>query len=462
MAVSFRSKLLATHAAVALVAGAVALLLIERSLSGQLEAQLDHRLEGQGRALAAWLERARHYDQLTSRLAGVVGAHVIILDEHGIAVGDSERTPGTPAGMDPDGVPPEVVAARAGKVGHATRYSATDREFIRYVALAAPRGLVVRLGVPLAEIESTRASLRRRLAVGAGISLAIAAGLGALLASALSTRLRATSALAERIARGDYEVQPGGGPVGALDEVGLLAQTLASSAAQLRDTEARRREFLANVAHELRTPITSISGYAETLASGTVDDATRAEFLHTLHRNAVRLTHLVDELLELEALQASKPALATEPVDLVAVVRNVLATARHRIEHARATAKVEAPAELVVEADADAIERIVQNLVVNAIVHGGDGVTVKIAIARRDGKAIVSVADDGPGIAPELLSRVFERFVRGATGRERERGGTGLGLAIARQLAESMGGRLSVASDPEHAPGAVFTLELPV
>lgn len=454
MAVSFRSKLLVSHAAVALAGGLLALVVTERALSGELESQLDKRLTGQAQAVAQWLDRARHHDELAGRLSGVVGARVSFLDKHGIALGDSQRAPGLPAAMDSEGSPPEVAAARDGEVGHATRYSAIDHKQIRYVAVGASRNLVVRLGAPLGEIEQTRTALRRQLAGGIGISLAIAAILGAVLAAALTRRLRATSAIAERIGRGQYDAVA---EAPATDEVGVVARTLASAAAELRETESRRREFLANVAHELRTPVTSIRGFAETLASGPVEDATRAEFLHTIHRNAVRISALVDDLLRLEALDANNPPPARAPIDVGGVIRHVIETAQQRIEETGATIAVSGDRDVTVTADEDRVERIVQNLVDNALAYGGAAVAIEVAIERRADLVTVTVADSGPGIPADQLARVFDRFYRGAQARDSR--GSGLGLPIARQLAESMGGTLRGEARP--GGGARFVLELP-
>ena len=439
MTISFRIKLLASHAAVAVAVGAVALLVVERSVSRRMESQIDRRLEAQGQAVSRWLDRSGHKDRLAGRLAGVVGARVTIFDAAGDAIGDSLRG----GAVEPT---PEVTAARETGVGHDTRAQ------VRYVAVPAPEGAVVRLGLPIDEIDETKGDIRRRLVAGGFASLVVAFALAAFVAAALTRRLRAAGELAARIGAGDYDVT---GEVGTGDEVGVLSATLASAAAELRETEARRREFLANVAHEIRTPVTSIRGYAETLETTDVDAETRSEFVATIHRNSVRIAELVEDLLELEALQAGEgPELAAEPVAVAQVIDHVRSTAGARAAELDAEIRDDVPGDLVARGDADAVERILLNLVDNALRHGGRGVTVSLSARRRGDRVTVTVRDDGPGIPPEKRPRIFERFYRAGA-----KPGSGLGLAISRELAQALGGSLVL--DDSIEDGTAFVLDLP-
>lgn len=455
MRVSFRIKLMASHAAVALAVGAVALLVVERAVSSRLEALVDSRLEAQAGAVGRWLEQARHPDRLAGRLAGVVGARVTIVDEAGVAVGESSETVDTAVDLSQL---EEVAAARAGRIGHATRYSTSVGEHVRFIAVPAPDGGVVRLGLPIGELEDTQADIRRQLGLGALASLFVALALAAFVAAALTRRLRATRELAQRIGAGDYDVSTASSSPGSGDEVGVLADTLIAAARELEETEARRREFLANVAHEIRTPVTSIRGYAETLAGAAVDADTQREFLQTIHRNAVRIGQLVEDLLELEALQAGKNrALALEPVEVAQVMRHVSGTLAARIRELGAEVRVAIDDGVSVQGDTDAIERILLNLVDNALRHVGPGVEVEVEAAVRADRVTIVVRDNGPGIPAEQRSRIFERFHRGAGAGDRDGGGSGLGLAIARELAQAMGGTLVLGAP---VTGTEFRLEL--
>ena len=449
MTVSFRVKLLATHAAVALLVGAVTLVVVDRQVSRRMEHQLDQRLEAQAKAVAQWMNRAAHPGQLARRLAGVVDARVTILDKHGIAVGESTAAPGTQPGMDTEGQAEEIAEARAGEVGRAPRFSPLEGQPVRYVAVAAPDDAVVRLGLPIGEIDETKTELRRQLIGGAIASVLAALGLAVLVAGPLTRRRRDATGVARRIGAGDYDVPPA---PAARDEIGILSQTLATAGAELRATEQKRRAFLANVAHEIRTPVTSIRGYAEILSKSSVDAETSREFLTTIHRNAIRIGTLVEDLLELEALEAGKGVqLAAESVKLAPIIKHVTETLHTHATEGVATIDVHVSPDASVRGDADAVERIILNLVDNAIRHGGRGVAVTVVARRSGDHAIVTVSDTGAGVPAEHRTRIFERFHRANTKRE----GSGLGLAIARELAIAMGGSLALGE------GSTFTLELP-
>jgi signal transduction histidine kinase len=447
--ISFRVKLLASHAVVALVVGMVTLIVVDRQVSRSMEHQIDQRLEAQARAVATWMERAAHPGQLARRLAGVVDARVTILDRHGIAVGESHAPANAKPAMDSEGAPPEVLAARDGKLGRETRFSAFEKQPVRYVAVPAPQDIVVRLGLPLGEIDDTKDQLRRQLIVAAVLSLLLALGLAALVAGPLTRRLREATATARRIGAGDYTVPA---PTPERDEIGVLSRALATAGAELAATERKRRDFLANVAHEIRTPVTSIRGYAQILSGSQVEDDTRREFVQTIHRNAVRIATLVEDLLELEALEAGKGApLAREPVVLAPIVQHVVETLHARANDVGATITTDIPDDLAPRGDEDAIERIVLNLADNALRHGGAGVTVAIAARKLADRVTVTVTDTGPGIPDEHRAKIFERFHRGNTTQQ----GSGLGLAIARELAIAMDGSLTLGDR------STFTLELP-
>jgi two-component system sensor histidine kinase ChvG len=415
-----------------------------------MEKQLDHRLETQARAVSSWMGRATHPQQLAHRLADVVDARVTIIDKRGIAVGESASIAGW--SVDAEGTPREVTDARAGKVGRDTRFSADEQQPVRYIAVPAAQEAVVRLGVPIGEFEETKAALRKQLLAAAIGSLLLALGLAALVAGPLTRRLREATRMAQRIGAGEYDVDA---PRASNDEIGVLANALARAAAELRQTEAHRREFLANVAHEIRTPVTSIRGYAEILSKSPAPAETSKEFLTTIHRNALRIGQLVEDLLELEAIEAGKgSSLTIEDVQVAPVVGHVLDTLRTRATETGAVVRVDV-GDLVVRGDADGVERIVLNLVDNAIRHGGKGVTVDIRAAREGDRVRLVVHDNGPGIPADDRARLFERFHRGAAARDPERRGTGLGLAIARELAVAMGGTLTLGE------GSTFVLELP-
>ena len=225
--------------------------------------------------------------------------------------------------------------------------------------------------------------------------------------------------------------------------------------------EKVRRDFVANASHELRTPLTSIRGFVEALEDGAMEEAaTGRRFLEKIRLHADRMAGLVSDLLELSRLESGERPPAWEPVAPAEVAEDVaasLAGAAERKGVALDRADHGAP---TVVSDADRLRRIVENIVENAVKYTPAGGRVEITTRpAADGGAEVVVADDGPGIPPEHVPRIFERFYRVDKARSRELGGTGLGLSIVKHLAEGMGASVSVDSQPGR--GTRFTVTLP-
>jgi two-component system phosphate regulon sensor histidine kinase PhoR len=222
-----------------------------------------------------------------------------------------------------------------------------------------------------------------------------------------------------------------------------------------------RRDFVANASHELRTPLTSIRGFVEALEDGAVEDPKTAQrFLGKIRTHADRMAALVADLLELSRLEAGERPLESLPVSVAEVAAEVVAGLRPlaRDREVEVTAADEGAPPIVT--DADAVRRVLENLVENAIKYTGHGGRVHVVSwPHAEGGVAIEVSDNGPGIAAEHLPRIFERFYRVDKARSREIGGTGLGLAIVRHLAESLSGRVTVESEPGR--GARFVLELP-
>jgi two-component system phosphate regulon sensor histidine kinase PhoR len=212
---------------------------------------------------------------------------------------------------------------------------------------------------------------------------------------------------------------------------------------------------LSNAAHELRTPVTSIAGYAETLLGGPLDSETSTEFLTTIHRNAGRIASLVNDLVLLDTLGGRDSIVAKRtPILLSQVCLDAARTARGVTPSAKITVDVDA--EVCVLGTRDGLDHVVQNLVDNAIKYGGD-TPVTVSAERRGTRVRLSIADGGAGIPAGQEDRIFERFYRIDSGRSRDRGGSGLGLAIVKSQIEALGGRVWV---EDAKPGARFVIEL--
>jgi two-component system phosphate regulon sensor histidine kinase PhoR len=228
---------------------------------------------------------------------------------------------------------------------------------------------------------------------------------------------------------------------------------------RIKRLERTRQEFVANVSHELRTPLSLIKGYAETLLDGAKDNPEVAsKFLQIINRNAERLKLLIEDLLTISELESGRIKLDLQPVALKAVIDKVIADLKSRAE-GKQVELVEQVPDLQVMGDSVRLEQVLSNLVDNAIKYGRDNGTVTVSARTLDASEVeVSVQDDGPGIPPESIERVFERFYRVDKARSREQGGTGLGLSIVKHIVQSHGGRVWATSQPGQGATFFFTL----
>jgi two-component system, OmpR family, phosphate regulon sensor histidine kinase PhoR len=227
---------------------------------------------------------------------------------------------------------------------------------------------------------------------------------------------------------------------------------------EIRRSERMRRDFVANVSHEFKTPLTSIRGYTETLLSGAKDDPKIAnDFLGIIERNARHLEALVTDLLVLARFEAELPAMR-ETFDLNSVVNEQVSSRASSLKERNIQVKVECPT-LQIHADRARLATAVSNLIDNAIYYNKPGGQIRITAEKQNGELNLSVWDTGNGIPSEELPRIFERFYRVDKSRTRDSGGTGLGLSIVKHAIESQGGTITVAS--RLGAGSTFTIHLP-
>lgn len=228
---------------------------------------------------------------------------------------------------------------------------------------------------------------------------------------------------------------------------------------RLERLEVVRQEFLSNVSHELRTPLTSIVALSETLEVGAIDDPeNNRRFLWIIQKNAARMHRLIDDILELSAIEAGNVKIRPEQVRLRPLVEDVVGTLAATAATHNITIRNLVPSDSEVFADPHRLVQMLTNLIDNAVKFNRDGGTVSISFSRND-RDHISVEDTGEGIPSHHLDRLFERFYRVDRARSRELGGTGLGLAIVKHLAKSHGGEVSVTS--RFGEGTQFKIELP-
>jgi signal transduction histidine kinase len=301
-----------------------------------------------------------------------------------------------------------------------------------------------------------------------GIGTLVAGSLGAalLIFRPAHRRLRALEVASERVRQGDLSARAderGGDEVAALAVAfNRMAADLAQRAEQAATSDRLRRQLLADVSHELMTPLTSMRGYLETISMREVplDDDTRARYLEIVDQETVRLEQIVRDLLDLAKLEAAGLRQARDPVAVGALFDRV------RDRHGRAASekgvelRVADPEALVVSGDALRLEQALQNLAANALRHTPSGGFVELtARAAGAGDAVLVVRDSGSGIDVEHLSSIFERFYKADGAREGRSSGSGLGLSIVKAIVDNHGGRIDVESERE--TGTRFTIRLP-
>jgi len=260
------------------------------------------------------------------------------------------------------------------------------------------------------------------------------------------------SRAADEVAEGHYDVVVPDTPTG--DEIGQLAERFRQMTVRLGEVDELERNFLMSVSHELRTPLTAIRGHVEALREGVVEDAAaRRESLDVIAAEADRLERLVGDVLDLAKLDARRFTLLHEEVDMARLLDQAYASFGEEARRRSIDYRCEIADRPVLATDGDRVFQIISNLLANAFRWTPDGGSVELRLAAVNGDVSVTVGDTGPGIAPEELDRIFRPFW------SRDGGGTGLGLAIARELANALGGRIELESEP--GKGSRFQLILP-
>ena len=313
--------------------------------------------------------------------------------------------------------------------------------------------------LPLPAVAETAAVLKRQLLLISGVLTLVALLLSLFLARSFTRPIRRITDAARRMADGEFDAPV---DVARRDEIGELADTLARMGRGLSRVEGLRREFLGNMSHDLRTPLTLIRGYAESLRDleGTPPDVRRRQ-LDRIVAESERLGRLVDDLLDLSRLQSEAPRLDLRDVRLDALAARVADRFRERAEAVGMRLSLEAPEPATVRADEARLEQVLYNLVQNALQHARSGGAAAIRVRRSGGVVRCEVADDGPGIPEAERAAVWERYRKGTAGAGTgaDAGGAGLGLAIVRSILIAHGASYGVESPP--GEGATFWFSFP-
>ena len=387
------------------------------------------------------------------------GAYILLTDSSGEIV--RQLVPLQPQALQPIQVAPgtlphDVTSALKGKI------TAADGKTYLYAAYPITRQYseLIRietlvLVIPRPGILAVLKTIIVPFLVATGLALICSLMAAVLMARAIYRPLAKITTAAEQMANGDYSqrIKPEGPK-----EIKALAESFNRMTENVEQAQLKLRHFVADVSHELRSPLTSIQGFAQALLDGTAaDDATKLKAAQIIDEESRRLRHQVDDLLELSRMQSNQITFHKDPVDISETLEHCVDILAVQAKQKQVTFDLKEEPDLIVTGDNDGLEQVFINLLDNAIKNSPIGGKVSIGSGRIDGKsARVTVADEGPGIHPDHLAHVFERFyqVPGA------RTGVGLGLTIAKEIVIGHQGTITIESSP--GEGARFTVTLPL
>jgi signal transduction histidine kinase len=307
-----------------------------------------------------------------------------------------------------------------------------------------------------AALQITYGTIGRFFLWGGLLAIAIALLLTFILSRRILAPVKALTGATRQFGKGDFSSRVNSNDKG---ELGELARSFNSMADNLERTERLRRNMVADVAHELRTPLSNLKGYLEAISDGVVkpDEAT----ISSLTEEASSLSRLVEDLQELSLSDAGELKMIVQPEDISRLIKETIIALQPKAAAKNIELSADLPAVLPpVNIDSHRIKQVLNNLLDNALAHTGKEGQINVTAREQEGKIYVSVADTGEGIPPQDLPLIFERFYRVDKSRARATGGSGLGLTIAKRLVEAHGGTIEVKSI--QGQGSTFTFSLPV
>jgi signal transduction histidine kinase len=389
-----------------------------------------------------------------------------ILDESGAILMESEVEEITLS--EKQRTTPELRAAAKQDIGIAKRYSDVKASQTLYTAkkIHTEQGpLFIRLGVPVLSLQDRLSEIFAAIVIGACVGVGVSLLFALFLVRRITGPLSEMTRVAESISHGDYEVRIHDLPrneIGSLGQaINRLAEAVQANIARREKMELIRREFSSNISHELKTPLTSIRGYVDTLLEGALHDPKKnVRFLRIIESNTERMSNLVNDLLRLATIEANQEVIALEAVDWRSIVQDAIIRQQPKLNSKNIELKLDIETdETHVRGNAKAMSHILDNLLINAILYTAPGGKVNIILRSSEKSRELIVKDNGIGISQADQTRIFERFFRVDPARTKSEGGTGLGLAIAKHLVLQLQGSIEVES--EIGQGTAFTVRLP-
>ncbi len=387
-------------------------------------------------------------------LAEKLDLRITVVDVQGKVLGDSEEAPSL---MKNHKDRLEIMRAVKDGFGQSTRFSDTLNYNMKYVAVRVDDSGkmlgVVRFALPLSDVQLRIQHIYRVVLLGAIVAVVIALTVAYFLSRSITFPISQMQEAAERIAKGDFS---GKVAIKSKDELGELAKSLNIMAAELqqkienlKQMDRVRTDFVANVSHELKTPLTLIKGYIETLQDRAINDPEKAgKFISIIKEHTNRLENIIEDLLSLSELELSKGCLNKTEIDLRKLIDEVVLSFGYALDTKRHTLSIDQQGDdFRIKADRDKIEQVIVNLIDNAVKYTIEAGQINISLVEQQNEITFTVRDNGIGIPGEDIERVFERFYRVDKARSRELGGTGLGLGIAKHIVMAHNGQISIKSE---------------
>jgi len=447
---SVRWRLFLSFLLVIVVAVGAVAVFVSRTTSDEVERYetrtYDVRIRRVGALLATYYVERQGWagvEPVIDQIGQLYNQRLVLVDQQGLVVVDSQGM--IDVGEQPEFQPREAIPITYGPM--------------RFGSVAVlPQGAAPPPGGGPAEDESVSSlsgSINRYLLWGGLLGVVVAALVTFLMSRRILSPVESLAQAARGLSRGDFTQRV---KVNSKDEFGELAIAFNTMAEDLERTEQLRRNMVADVAHELRTPLSNIQGHLEAIRDGLLP-AEPATF-DSIYEEVLLLARLVEDLQELTLADAGQLTLIRQSADVADIARRAAAAAQPPAEARGLTIETDLPSQpATANVDPERIGQVLRNLLSNAITHTSEGGRITVTLKDEDHELHVTVADTGVGIPPDDLPYVFERFYRVDRSRVRATGGAGLGLTIAKRLVEAHGGRIGVES--ELGKGSRFTLTLP-
>ena len=463
---SFRTRLFASYALIVVICLSLAAIAVALLLQGYRDRLTMERLDNiarpvsvQVRSLVLGNVSPKELWANLEEQAQKNNVYIILSSSQGNIV--RQITPGQPPYQQPievpsGGLPQNILKPTQGKfeTSDGKAYIFAAYSLGRIASSVESNVDILILTVPQARSAAFLVSLFRPFVLAGIIALIVSLMLAFLFAHSVYRPLKQVTSATQRIARGEYDQRI---PVNGPKEYTELAANFNDMAEKVKQSQQRLRHFVADVSHELRSPLTSIEGFAQALVDGTAgDEATRLKAAKIINDESRRMRRQVDELLELARMQSGQFKLARAPVNLSELLGHCHELFNIQAQEKGIILKTEAGPPATVVGDVDRLEQLFNNLLGNAIKNSPAGSEVRLTGGKTSGDYVeIKVKDSGSGIPPEQLPYVFERFYQ-VTG---VRTGVGLGLAIAREIVLAHGGTIEAKSEP--GEGAEFIVRLP-